>query len=388
MQRSLSLIFAVLAVPAFAEPILVIPFFNQSPAANVDWIAESIAHTVQEALTSRGVLVLDRSERETVYRRLSLRTNAQLTRASIIKVAENLDASSIVYGEFELKPGGGPRGTLRVTATTLDMKRMRKGAELLESGPLEDLDAVQSRLAWRILRQFVPESTPPLQEFLRERPPIRLDAMENYTRGLLATSTEQKRRLFMQAARLDSRFSEPRYELGQLFREAKDYAQAAAWLQAVQPNAPRYLEATFLLGLCKFEVGDYAGAQAAFQIVARSVPLNEVFNNLGAAQSRRNLPQALENFQIALEGDSTDPDYHFNVGYALWKRGQFEAAAASFRAVLERDPSDEDAAFMLERAMDRSKAGAGEAALERVKLNYEERAYRQLKAAIDAAKGK
>ncbi len=388
MQRSLSLIFALFAVPAFGEPILVIPFFNKSPEANVDWIAESVAHTIQEALTSHGVIVLDRSERETVYRRLSLRTNAQLTRASIIKVAENLDASSVVYGDFELKPGGGPRGTLQITATTLDMKRMRKGLELLESGPLEDLAAIQSRLAWRMLRQFAPESTPPLQEFLSERPPVRLDAMENYTRGLLAASTEQKRRMFMQAARLDARFSEPRYELGLLFREAKEYAQAATWLQAVQPNAPRYFEARFLLGLCRFETGDYAGAQAAFEIVARSVPLNEVFNNLGAAQSRRNLPQALENFQTALEGDNADPDYHFNVGYALLKRGQFEAAAASFRAVLERDPGDEDAAFMLEQAINRTKPSAGDAALERIKLNYEESAYRQLKAAVDAAKGK
>jgi tetratricopeptide (TPR) repeat protein len=266
------------------------------------------------------------------------------------------------------------------------MKRLRKGVQLLESGPLEDLAAVQSRLAWQVLRHLAPETTPSQKEFLRELPPVRLDAMENYTRGLLASGPEQKQRFFAQAARLDAGFSDPRYELGRLYWERKEYAQAASWFESVRPTAPRYLECNFLLGLCRYSTGDYAAAQAAFERVADSVPLNEVFNNLGAAQSRRHLPEALASFERALEGDAADPDYHFNRGYALWKLNRFEDAATSFRAALERDPEDAEATLMLGRALKRSGPALGEAGLERIKLNYQEGAYRQLKAALESLK--
>jgi Flp pilus assembly protein TadD len=103
------------------------------------------------------------------------------------------------------------------------------------------------------------------------------------------------------------------------------------------------------------------------------------------AQSRRNEPQTLENLGKAVQGDSADPDYHFNLGYALWKRGQFESAAASFRAALDRNPGDTDATVLLGRCLNRSGPRTGDPkndGLERLKLNYEETAYRQLQAEL------
>lgn len=394
----LALILLALAIPGRADTILVLPFFNDSSSASVDWISVSISHTISEALVSRGLLVLDREDREEVYRRLSIRPTAHLTHASVIRVAEALDATQVIYGEFEVTsvaaaPGApdapASRGTLRISAYLLDMERMRAGPEFLESGALEDLAQLQAHLAWQVLRFLAPELTPSAEQFLSERPPVRLDAMENYTRGLLATNTEQKHRYFTQAVRLDERFSQPRFELGRLYWANKEYRFAADWLARVKPAGQRYLEATYLLGLCRYFLGDYAGAQAAFERVAESVPLNEVFNDLGAAQSKRNLPAALENFRKALEGDPADPDYHFNVGYALWKREEFAAAADSFRAVLDRNPEDTLATMMLGRCLGKKGPRAGDPkseGLERVKLNYEEGAYRQLKAALESNK--
>ena len=94
---------------------------------------------------------------------------------------------------------------------------------------------------------------------------------------------------------------------------------------------------------------------------------------------------SLENLKKALEGDDSDPDYHFNIGYALWKRGQFEAGAESFRAALARKPNDADATLMLGRCLSKSAPRPGDPrndGLERLKLNYEETAYRQLKAEL------
>lgn len=397
MQRSLPVVFLLASafLAARAETVLVLPFSNQSSSQSLDWIGESVAHTVGESLAARGLLVLGREDRQEAYRRLSIRGNARLTHATAIKVAEALDAGTVIFGQFDLAPpapgaAAGARGSLHVTAWTVSMGRMRSGPEIIESGPLDDLAALQRHLAWQLLLQLDPEGTPQAEEALKERASIRLDAMENYTRGLLASSDEQKHRYLTQAARLDVRFWEPAFELGKLHFGHKEYQLAAEWFAKVKPPASRLLEATFLLGLCRYYTGDYAAAEQAFTTVAESVPLNEVYNNLGAAQSRRNLPAASESFRKAVEGDPGDPDYNFNAAYALWKRGDFEAAAKSFRAALEHNQEDAQATLLLGRCLQKSGPRPADlkAGFERVKLNYEEGAWRQLKAALEAGKSK
>src|SRR5215468_5278048 len=91
-----------------ADTVLVLPFFNHSKNASLDWIGESISETVRDALASQNVLVLDRDDRLEGYRRLSLRPGAQLTRASVIKIGEVLDASRILYGYYEVTPAETP----------------------------------------------------------------------------------------------------------------------------------------------------------------------------------------------------------------------------------------------------------------------------------------
>src|SRR5215467_826757 len=129
---------------ARADTVLVLPFFNYSKDPNLDWIGESIAETVHDALSSEGVLVLDRDDRLEAYRRLSLRPNAVLTRASVIKAADALDAAIVIYGQYELLPTAPPsRGSLRITATITDVKHTRAGPEFAEVGALEDLAALE-----------------------------------------------------------------------------------------------------------------------------------------------------------------------------------------------------------------------------------------------------
>src|SRR3989442_10201605 len=79
-------------LPARADTVLVLPFFNLSNSANLDWIGESIAETIRESLIAHDVLALDREERQEAFHRLSIRPYALLTRASVLKLAESLDA--------------------------------------------------------------------------------------------------------------------------------------------------------------------------------------------------------------------------------------------------------------------------------------------------------
>ena len=390
MYRFVSL--AVLCCGALrADTALVLPFFNHSNAQNLDWIGESIAETVHDALASEGLLVLDREDRLEGYRRLSLRPGAEITHASIIKLGESLDASQVIYGYYEVfpaepRPDQASKGSLRITARILDLKNVVQGPAFSETGAMEDLAALEARLGWQALGQLNPKGAPSEQEFLKVRPPVRIDAVESYVRGLLATAAEQRYRLFTQAVRLDEHYSQPCFQLGKASWEKKDYKVAAGWLERVSRTDPHYHEAQFFLGLCRFHTGDFAGSAEAFQRVAAAVPLNEVYNDLGAAQARAgDSAGAVASFRKALEGDDADPDYHFNLGYTLWRDKNFAAAVESLRAAVARNPNDTEATAFLGRALKQDGPRPGDPkteARERLKTNYEEAAYRQLQAEL------
>jgi tetratricopeptide (TPR) repeat protein len=394
MRRLLVLLLLFLPLAhVHAETFLVLPFFNLSKSPNIDWIGESIGETIREALAGEGALALDRDDRQEAWRRLNIRPYAVLTKATVIKIGELLDADQVVFGQFELlspEPNAArPQKSLRITAQILDLRRLRRGPEFSAIGALEDLAALQNHLAWQTIHLVLPKTAPDEEEFRRRRPPVRVDAVENYIRGLVATDIDQKHRFFTQAARLDSRFSQPCFQLGRLQLQKKNYREAADWLDRVSPTDVHYREAAFLKGICRYELSDFGGAETVFAQVAKDVPLNEVFNNLGAAQSRRNLPEAVQSFRKALEGDQADPVYHFNLGYALWKQGDFTAAADSFRGALERDPTDQMATTLLGRCLKQAGPRPGDSkmdGLERLKYNYEETAYQQLRALIESGK--
>ena len=365
-----------------AETILALPFFNHTGSPNLDWIGDSVAETLRDAMTTEGVLVLDRADRLEGYRRLSLRWGAQLTHASILKIGEQLDASQVVYGWFETPS----KSTLRIVARILNLKATAQGPELGETGSLDDLAILEYRLSWDVLHQLNWKPLPTLEAFLQARPPVRLDAVESYIRGLLATTPDQRHLFFTRSARLDPNYSQPCFQLGKIFWGRKDYKIAADWLERVARSDPHYLEAQFFLGLCRYNMANFNGAEQCFQTVAAAVPLNEVYDDLGAAQSRLNESEAaLASFRKALDGDTNDPDYHFNVGYCLWRANRFEDAVDSLRAVVDRNPSDTEATSLLGRALKKEGPRPGDPkseARERLKTNYEETAFRQLQAEL------
>jgi tetratricopeptide (TPR) repeat protein len=383
----------VAAVPLFADTAIVLPLLNKTAnAPNLDWIGESVAETVREALGMTGVMTLDRKEVQEAYSRLGLRLGMPLTEASVMKIGETLDAEQVLYGTFEFtKPASGSitTGSLRVTARILDRRHMRARPEFTETGALDDLGAIEAHLAWRALSLIAPAMAPAESEFRSLRTAVRIDAEENYARGLMAQTSEQKEKYFMQAVRLDPHFAHACYQLGQIYYQRKDYRQAVVWLDRVGLGDIHSHEASFLLGLAKFHGGDFKGAQQTFQMIAAAVPLSEVFNNLGAAESRANLAQAsIDDFHRALGGDANDPVYRFNLGYELWKKGDFPGAAESLRAVLEIDPADPAAPLLLARCLKKQGPRASQDPrldnLERLKTNFEERAYMQLKSLLGA----
>jgi tetratricopeptide (TPR) repeat protein len=391
-----SVILALLATASSAwcaDTIVVLPLFNinATVAPDLNWIGESAAETIHETLNSYGLLALSRDDRVEVYRRLGVKPEVLLTRATVMKIGQTLDAGQIVFGDYTVDPAtsasAGLKSHIRIVVHVIDLKKLKEAQSFEQDGVLENLSQMEMALAWQVLRQVSPTSAASEEVFLRERPAIRVDAMESYVRGLMtpASSVDQRTKFFTQAARLDDRFSQPNHELGHILFAKKDYHGAINWLARVTRADSHYMEASFLLGICRYYEGDYDAAIRLFRMVGEEVPLNEVFNNLAAALSRRNDASAAAGFMKALEGGERDPDYWFNYGYALWKLGQYEKAADQFRAALQRSPDDAEATSFLGRCLHGDPYKVGDPKTdgrERIKTLFEDSAYRQLRAEL------
>jgi tetratricopeptide (TPR) repeat protein len=318
---------------------------------------------------------------------MNVRKYAPLTTASMIEIAVNLDAVMVVAGSVEAIPGAnGARDGLRVRAQLYNARKLRHIKDFDVSGKMDDISLVQSHLAWQILSSLRPEAAPAEQEYLAARPPVRLDAIERYVRGLMAASYDQKLKLFTAAARLQPDYSAACYELGTLYYSRHEFRSAAEWLERVAPADAHFRQALFRLGLARYHTGDFKLSVDAFEKLSRAISLSEVLNNLGVAQLRSGDAQAIGNLQKAIEGDPADPDYSFNAGLAMYRKGDFEAATSLLESALARKPGDEVAERLLGKCKRKEAARPGEVrseALERIKENYDETAWLQLKALID-----
>lgn len=396
MVSRISFLFCLLFAVSFAgrlqaaDSVLVLPLFNQNQdkSPNLDWIGESAAEDLRESLTSNRLFVLPREDREEVYRRMAIRPEAPLTRATVIKIAETLDATQVVFGDFHVDGAEygatSIRSKLRLRLYVADLRRFKQSQAIEQTGPLENLSQLETQLSYMALKTLNPGLQTSSEDFQRGRPPVRTDAVESYIRGLLAVNPEQKQKLFSQAARLDEHFSQPNFQLGRMLFLKRDYKTAALWLAKVSKTDSHYLEAAYQLGICKYYGNDFDAAASQFQVVASEIPLNEVWNNLACALSRKgDTAGSLENFSKALEGDQSDPDYWFNMGYGMWKAGKYREAAEKFRAVLDRSPEDGEATTMLGRCIKMDPFRPGDSRVEgreRIKTAFEDSAFRQIEA--------
>ena len=389
MHRWLLGLFFLASLPVQSATVLVLRFHNASDFPDLNWVGESVSEVLSSELSSTSLIVIDRDTRSEAMKRLSLRAEADFTKATIIRLGQTLDADYVIYGSYTAKPDPDASNELRnsllnITARLIDLRHLHDGPEVSEAGKLADLARLEEHLAWQNIKFLDPGSDPKIDDFLTARKIIRVDAQESYVRGLLSTNRDQRQKWFMQAVNVDSRFISPSFELGKLLWEKKDYRDAIQALQRVPPADTRYPEARFRMGLCAYSANDFNAAVGYFREVAKTVPLNEVYNNLGAAEAALNQPAALDDFRRAYDGDPNDPMYAFNLGVALLRRNSFDEAIKQLNAAADHDPSDDEAETLLARAEDKTPfpPGAKAPAPSRLKQNFDATAFRELKAVL------
>ena len=384
---------AFCAIPAQlgAATILVLDFHNASQFSDLNWVGESIAQTLMDEFGGKGEIALERSTRLEGMRRLSLRPGADFTKATLIRLGQTLDADEVCYGSFDVtlpRPDAALKeADIQISAHILDLRKLHDGPQTLEAGQLAELSRLEAHLSWSLLKYLQPSVKYDETQFLNEHKLTRLDAEESYIRGLLTTNPDQRRKWFMQAAQLDPQFVSPAFELGKIALKRKEYRQAIDWLQRVPAAYPRYPEARFKMGLAAYGAGDYTAAGDYFRELLKSFPLNEVYNDLGAAENQLARPVAIDEFRHALDGDPNDPVYQFNLAAALLRNNYFDEAAKRFQTFLQQSPDDHEAEALLAKAQQReaSPPDAKPLVAERLKDNFDSTAFRQLKSLLKSS---
>jgi tetratricopeptide (TPR) repeat protein len=343
---------------------LVFPFQNSGPSSRLDWLSEGLEELTIQGLSSAGEQVYSHSWRLGELERYGIPTTAKLSRATMLHVAEDLDADFVVFGYFNYDGKN----------LTIDSRLLRVNPAALlpplhESGPLETVMDLHTRLMWRMLSENDHAYPLSLTEFGQMHKAIRLDAFEHYIRGLIANEDETRLRELREAVRLEPEWMEPNYALGEAYFARRDCASALPWYAKVPKTHERYLEALFSVGVCRLSMNQPEQADEAFATLqtllrnssAPGVDFPEVLNNLAIAKARQNkYPAAQEDLRRASSLDPDEDDYPFNLGLIAIQQGDFNGAAAQFREASHREPDIPEDRSLLVAALE--KAGKQEEA--------------------------
>jgi tetratricopeptide (TPR) repeat protein len=340
---------------------LVFPFENAGASPRLDWLGEGLEELTIQYLSTAGEQVFSHAGRAGELERYGLPSSAKLSRATMLRIAQDLDADYVVFGSF----------TSDGTSLTVDARLLRVDPPALltparESGPLASLMELHSGIIWRLLSAN--ERPYPLtqKDFAKLQRPLRLDAFEHFVRGLIANEDEPRLRELHEAANLEPAWPDPAFALGETYAAHNDCASAIPWFARVPKTHPRYVEAVFALGVCRLQLNQPDKAEEAFAQLQEAprdnsqpaaapgavsgADLPELLNNLGVARARQGkTPAAQADLRRATELDPDEDDYPFNLGLIALRANEFSSAAAYFREASEREPDNaEDRAFLIQ----------------------------------------
>lgn len=339
---------------------VVFPFESAGATPRLDWLGEGLEELTIQALSAGGEQVYSHAGRTAEMERNGLPFSAKLSRASMLRVAQDLDADFVVFGSFT-----SDGKTLTIDARLLRTDPLALLPSVRETGPLDSLMDMQSKIVWRLLSESDKAHRPTLAEFSKSQRRLRLDAFEHYIRGLLANEDQPRMRELREASRLEPSWPDPYFALAETYFARNDCATALSFLAHVPPAHDRYIEALFSTGVCRLQMSQperaeevFTSLQTALSGAGRSesqagtsgADIPEILNNLGIARARQGkIAAAQADLRRATDLDPEEDDYPFNLGLLTMQTGDFAAAAAAFREASERKPDNpEDRALVVQ----------------------------------------
>jgi tetratricopeptide (TPR) repeat protein len=362
--------------------LLVLPFDNRTGQPNLEWMREAAAEILSARFRSAGFAPMSRADRMYALDHLGLPQGFHPSRASSLKLAETLDADSIIVGSY-VTDGTGIVAEARV----VDVENLRMSDEVQARGEMREMIQIFDSLAWKLTRQMDASFNAPEESFLAAGRGLQLTAFEQYIRGITEPDQAERLRHLNQAVTLSPEYGPAWMALGREEYNGQQYELAAKAFARVGAESQDALEAGFFRGLSLVFQGDYPQAEEAFAGVARVLPLAVVVNDEGVAVSREGHDGTVL-FQQAVAADPNNEDYRFNLAVSLKRHGATAEALAELGQCERLRPNDNEVQA-LDQAWGHPGATAGTNAdvktdpLERIARSFDAAAFRQAVAVMD-----
>jgi tetratricopeptide (TPR) repeat protein len=359
------------------DVLMVLPFENTSNKPEFNWVGESFALSLSELLRVPGLNVVSNSERKVIQQGLRIPLTNLPSLAASLKLAQRSGATLLISGKYNIVPAqGDTAATLNLTAKIVRVNEGRFLSEVVDGRQIQrdiilndalgNLQTMQGQVAYQILYQrdkALPFSQNQLIESANKVP---ARAFEAYIKGPADARAEARENYFRNAMRLyqevtpDGTFADAALELGHLYLGQRKFSEAVDSFERVvntnqqckerakndnkipHCNDESFAEASFYIGLIKWQQGNYEQALGVLRPLAEDLKLTSVYNSLGAiavqasraekkneGKSAALLTEGLDLLKKAAESSPEDINVKFNYGLALFLAGNYPSRRCS-----------------------------------------------------------
>jgi len=290
------------------DVLMVLPFENTSNKPEFNWVGESFALSLSELLRVPGLNVVSNSERKVIQQGLRIPLTNLPSLAASLKLAQRSGATLLISGKYNIVPAqGDTAATLNLTAKIVRVNEGRFLSEVVDGRQIQrdiilndalgNLQTMQGQVAYQILYQrdkALPFSQNQLIESANKVP---ARAFEAYIKGLLTPAAEARENYFRNAMRLyqevtpDGTFADAALELGHLYLGQRKFSEAVDSFERVvntnqqckerakndnkipHCNDESFAEASFYIGLIKWQQGNYEQALGVLRPLAEDLVL-------------------------------------------------------------------------------------------------------------------
>jgi TolB-like protein len=262
--------------------VLIFPLDEPQNSANLSWLSEGVALSISNQIEGHNVKVIDRSERINLVEKADLPPGAQLSRASMIRVAQQAIADLIVMGSFS-----GTEQDLRISIRVLDVKGLKLSGEMAANGPIAALPKMENDLSWLILNNTGLERNYTRLKFQERTRKVPNSAYMSYIQSLSAPNENDQLRLLLKSLERYRDFPEAQFLVSRIYFRKGDCRNAMSHLLLGRSDESNQLESEFMRGTCFLQEDLITEAIQSFShIISVSRSLG-VLNNVGVAYLRK-----------------------------------------------------------------------------------------------------
>ena len=244
-----------------AEPLeesiyLILPFENKSTTRSSYWIGEALADLISQTAEMQGVKVVQRRERIDTYATFGFSPLASPTLASQLKIAEQLQATHLIYGSFSSNDN-----LLHIQCALIDLQKLSIVNRCNLVTGINDLLAVKKIFCEKLFsgRKTLTFCTDALQMDYGDT--ITIQGYEAFIKASLEDSFAMKEELYGKALKLSPGFTRTLYEIALLYFSTSQFDAAEESLGLITDKRSKVgASACMLLGEIYLENGRFVQA--------------------------------------------------------------------------------------------------------------------------------